>query len=153
MREKYDHLSQKEIIELTIQIQRSPYSCCSISSVSRRCSGVDADNLLCSCGGPLCTEDQEATESTALALGLSRPHTAALWPACLEPTLPGDIASAPQNNTQITFFPPIAVTEWITPFCTRLYVIVNIKNFPRFALAAPALLIGCLLNNSLTQSN
>lgn len=76
-----------------------------LGSVSRRCSGVDADNLLCSCGGPLCTEDQEAPESTALALGLSCPHTAALWPACLEPTLRGDIASAPQNNTQITFFP------------------------------------------------
>lgn len=59
---------------------------------------------------------------------------------------------SPEQHTD-NFFPPITVTEWITPFCTRLYVIVNIKNFPRFALAVPALLIGCLLNNSLTQSN
>ena len=95
--------------------------------------------------------------------GGSRKHSPCSWAelpshCCPVASLPGahppgwHCLCSPEQHTD-NFFSPIAVTEWITPFCTRLYVIVNIKNFPRFALAAPALLIGCLLNNSLTQSN
>lgn len=115
-------------------------------SIDRRVGGADAHSILCSA----LVNAHFPAQGTARLHKESMPCGQSAWRH--PPPAPARCHCLCSPTPHVyDFF--ITVTEWITPFRTGIYVIVNIKNFPALALAAPALLIRCLQNNSLTKSN